>query len=54
MITPEDVRQVAKDLDFELTDDQVNQIIKDYPAAQEEDPHANWDLIVENMIYHWL
>ena len=52
MISEQDVYQVANDLGIEITDDQVQQVLELYPAEQEQDPTANWDLVVEEIIYN--
>lgn len=51
VVTPEDVKAVAKSLKIELTDDQITQVMELYPSDQDQDPTATWDLVVENCIY---
>jgi len=50
-ITPEDVKSVAKGINQEVTDEEIKQIIEEYPAAEDQDPTATWNLIVEDLIY---
>ena len=50
-ITSEDVKNVAKTIKQEMTDDEINFIIEEYPGAESEDPTGTWDLIVEDLIY---
>jgi len=52
MIEREDVLQVANSLNIELTKEQINEVIMQYPSEAENDPSATWDLIVENIIYN--
>lgn len=51
MITPEDVQGVADFLRKELTQDQIRKVVELYPGEQEEDPSAEWYLVVEKIIY---
>jgi hypothetical protein len=51
MISSNDVRKVASDLNVKLTEVQVQQILTEYPDAQEQDPSGTWDLVVENLIF---
>ena len=50
-IEKEDVLSVAYDIKKNLTDKQVLYVLENYDSAQEEDPSATWDLVVENLIY---
>lgn len=51
MITSDDVRGVAEFLKKELTQNQVDEVISLYPEEQEQDPSAEWYLVVEKIIY---
>lgn len=51
MITTEDIYLVANNLGIGLTDDQVQDVLEQYPFEQEEDPTANWSLVVEKIIW---
>jgi hypothetical protein len=50
-ITPEDVKNVAQSIKQEVTDEEIQFIIDEYPGEEENDPTGTWDLIVENIIY---
>lgn len=51
MIGPDDVKGVADFLKKELTEDQIKEVVSLYPGEQEEDPSAEWYLVVEKIIY---
>ena len=51
MIKRQDVYEIANKLCIGITDDQVDQVIDLYPAEQDEDPSATWDLVVEKIIW---
>jgi Ca2+-binding EF-hand superfamily protein len=51
MIEKEDVTCVAESIGKKLTDEQVDQIIEEYPSWAEQDPTATWDLIVEDLVH---
>ena len=54
MIVIEDVLQVAQRLDLPITLDQAREVIEMYPAEQENDPTATWDLVVEMILHNVL
>jgi len=49
--TTQDVLDVAKSINVELTAEEIQMIIGTHETAQEDDPSATWDLVVENQIY---
>lgn len=51
IVSKEDVLVVAKDLKIKLSEKQIEDILNEYPEAQENDPTATWDLIIEDLIY---
>lgn len=51
-ITKEDVLQVATSIKIQLTEKEIDQILREYDAYAQGDPTATWNLIVEDMIYH--
>lgn len=51
MIEREDITRVAESIGKKLTDEQVDQIIEEYPAWAEQDPTATWNLIIEDLVY---
>ena len=46
----EDIEQVAGDKGIILTDKQMEYILKEYDYAQQEDPGATWDLVIDDLI----
>jgi len=51
MIAQEDVKGVAEFIGRTLTPEQTEQVISLYPGEQEQDPGAEWYLVVEKIIY---
>jgi Ca2+-binding EF-hand superfamily protein len=51
-ISKTDILDVADFLKVQLTEKEVEQILKEYDAHAQGDPTASWNLIVEDMIYH--
>jgi len=51
-ITAQDVQRVANDLTIGITDEQIKMVIDQYNDAQEEDPTATWNLVVEHLIHN--
>jgi hypothetical protein len=51
MIAQEDVKGVADFIGRTLTPEQTEQVISLYPEEQEQDPSAEWYLVVEKIIY---
>ena len=49
-----DIKDVAKALDIKITIDQAMEVLKRYPEAQQEDPQATWNLVVEDLVYRLL
>jgi len=51
-ITKEDILQVAKSINMkEPSEKVIQEIIKEYPAEERNDPTATWDLVIENQLY---
>lgn len=51
-ISKEDVLQVAQSINMKTpSDDIIQEIINEYPGEQEQDPDANWSLVVETQLY---
>ena len=50
-ITETDVLSVAKGLDIELLNEQVEKVLNLFDGESEDDPSANWYLVVEKIIY---
>lgn len=51
MITKQDVIQVARSIDKELTEEQINAVLKGYDAECKKDPTIERYFIVESLIY---
>jgi len=48
----EDIREVAKNVHQKtMTDEQVAQVLEEYPEEQELDPTGGWDLVVNNILH---
>lgn len=50
MIVKEDVLQVAKSLNMQPTDEQVEAVLAIYKGEAKQDPSATWDLVVEHCL----
>ena len=50
-LAKKDVLQVAESIGITLTNEQVFEVIDEYPAWAENDPTGTWDIIVEDIIY---
>jgi len=51
MITKEDITNVAKSVNVELTDSEIKWVLNSYTEAQEQDPTGTWNLVIENLIH---
>ena len=49
-ISREDVLQVANDLGYKPTEDQIKEVLEMYPSEQEADPSGTWNLVVEQCL----
>jgi hypothetical protein len=52
LICREDVKSVADRLKINATEEQITQITRDYPSAQNDDDHSMWYEVVESMLYN--
>jgi hypothetical protein len=50
-ISKQDIINVAKSINKNVSESQINWILENYNSHQKEDPKTNWSLIVENMLY---
>lgn len=50
-IEREDVIRVAESIGKTLTEEQIDQVLEEYPSWEEQDPTATWNLIVEDLVY---
>lgn len=51
ILTPDDVSNVAFSIGMTVDEEKVQEILRRYPAAQESDPSATWDLVIEQLIH---
>jgi len=52
MITIDDIKYVAKSLNFIPTEDEIKQILDEHRDACIDDPFSTWELIIENQMYN--
>jgi hypothetical protein len=52
LICREDVKSVADRLKINVTEEQITQIMRDYPSAQNDDDHSMWYEVIESMLYN--
>lgn len=52
MICRDDVKSVIDRLKFKATDEQITEIIKEYPSAQNDDEYSMWYEVIESMLYN--
>ena len=50
-LTDEDVINIANNIGVDITQNQVTNILDRYLEAQESDPGATWNLVIENLIH---
>lgn len=50
-LTIEDVDNVAKEIGKKISVERAQDILDRYTSAQEKDPGATWNLVIENLIY---
>ena len=51
MIIKEDILDVAKSINVELTDSELDWALLCYEDAQRQDPSGTWNLVVEDLIH---
>ena len=52
MICRDDVKSVVDRFKFKATDEQITDIVKEYPSVQNDDEHSMWYEVVESMLYN--
>jgi len=52
LICREDVKSVADRLKIKATEEQITQIMRDYPSAQNDDEYSMWYEVIESMLYN--
>jgi hypothetical protein len=50
-IKTEDVINVANIINKEVTEKEINWVLKNYISYENDEPQSIWDLIVERMLY---
>ena len=50
-IIEEDVIDVAKSLNMTVTPEQIDWVLDCYEDSQRQDPTAEWNLVVEDLLY---
>jgi len=50
-LTVQDVYDVAGEIGKTVTEEQAEQILDEYLSAQESDPGATWNLVIEHLIH---
>lgn len=50
-ITPQDIDDVALQLNMLLSEDDIEWVMDNYDEYEEQDPNTNWSLIVEQMLH---
>jgi len=50
-IKTEDVINVANIINKEVTEKEINWVLKNYISYENDEPQSTWDLIVERMLY---
>jgi hypothetical protein len=50
-IETEDVINVANIINKEVTEKEINWVLKNYISYENDEPQSTWDLIVERMLY---
>ena len=48
----DDVKSVADQLKIKATEEQITQIMSDYPSTQNDDETSMWYEVVESMLYN--
>ena len=51
VVTKDDIRNVAKDINVELTEKEVEWVLLCYEDAQRQDPSGTWNLVVEDLVH---
>ncbi len=51
LLSVEDVDYIARSIKQVLTDEEKKEALNRYPAQQDQDQTATWDLVMEDVIY---
>jgi hypothetical protein len=52
MLCIEDVKSLADSLKIKVTNEQIMEILREYPSAQADDECSMWYEVVESMLYN--
>lgn len=52
LISREDIKSVADSLNIKVSEEQIMQLMNDYPNAQADDENSLWFEVVESMLYN--
>lgn len=52
LICREDVKSVADRFKINVTEEQITEVVKEYPNAQADDEYSMWYEVVESMLYN--
>lgn len=51
MITEEDVKKVANSISMDVSEEQVEYVLRNMDTACAEEPYSTWDLIAERLLW---
>jgi len=51
MITRQDVLEIAVMIGVDPTEIEIDEVLSQYPTAQDDDLSVTWDLVVENLLW---
>ena len=52
LICREDVKSVVDRFKIKATEEQITEVVKEYPNAQADDEYSMWYEVVESMLYN--
>ena len=52
LICREDVKSVVDRFKINVTEEQITEVVKEYPNAQADDEYSMWYEVVESMLYN--
>ena len=52
LICREDVKSVADRFKINVTEEQITEVVKEYPNVQADDEYSMWYEVVESMLYN--
>lgn len=51
MITEEDVKKVANSINMEVSEEEVEYVLRNMDSTCAEESYSTWDLVVERLLY---